>query len=85
MISCARIRLLFYDTPFRKSHKKLAEDNLFFNFVLLYAHALFFVICGHFTTLKWLKVLKLSKICFEIVKAMTKKKNNKRSEYFVSQ
>ena len=32
-----------------------------------------FVICRHFTTLKWLKVLKLSKICFKMVKAMTPK------------
>ena len=42
-----------------------------------------FVICRHFTTLKWLKVFKLSKICSKMVKAMTPK--NYRSEHFVSQ
>ena len=74
--------------PFEKVTKrrqKKKKKNIF-KFVLPCANAFFFfffVICGHFTTLKWLKVLKSSKICFKTVKAMTPE--NKRSEHFVSQ
>ena len=41
VISCARIRFLSYGTPFRKSHKTEGKKIIFFNFVLLYAIALF--------------------------------------------
>ena len=58
--------------PFEKVTKKKAENNLFqFNFTLLKCFA--FVICRHLTTLKWLDMLKLSKICFKMIKAITPK------------
>ena len=76
MISCARTRFLSYGSHFRKSRKK-RQKITFFNFVLLYANALFLSFAGgYFTTLKWLKLLILSKICFKMVKAMTPKTNN---------
>ena len=57
-----------------KVTKKKAENNLFqFCFTLLYVNVLFFVICRHFTTWKLLEVLKLSKRCLKMVKAMTPK------------
>ena len=60
---------------FEKVTKKKAENNLFqFGFTL--RKCFVFVICMHFTTLKWLKVLKLSKICLKMVKAMTSKTND---------
>ena len=67
---------------FEKVTKKMAENNLF-QFCFYICKCFNFVICRHFTTLKWLKVLKCSKICLKMVKAMTSKNN--RSEYFVSQ
>ena len=59
--------------PFEKVTKKRRQIITFFNFVLLYMNILLFVICKHFTTLKWLQVLKLSKICLKMIKAMTSK------------
>ena len=58
--------------PFKKVTKEKAENNLFqFRFTLLSCFA--FVMYIHFRTLKWLKVLKLSKICLIMVKVMTPK------------
>ena len=68
--------------PFEKVTKKKAETN-HFQFCFTSCKCFVFVICRHFTTLKWLKVLKLSKICLKTAKAMTPKNN--RSEHFVSQ
>ena len=51
--------------PFEKVTKKKAEKNPFqFSFDLLKCFV--FVICRHFTTLKWLKVLRLSKSRFKM-------------------
>ena len=61
--------------PFENVIKKKAENNLF-RFCFTLRKCLGFVICGHFTTLKWLKLLKLSTICFKMVKAMTTKTND---------
>ena len=47
--------------PFWKVTKK-AENNLF-QFCFTLRKCFGCVICRHFTTLRWLKVLKLSKIC----------------------
>ena len=52
--------------------KKKAENNLF-RFCFTLRNCFVFVICMHFTTLKWLKVLNLSKIWLKMVKAMTPK------------
>ena len=72
-------RVYWYDTichifscclmvpPFKK-----AENNLF-QFCFTLRKCFVFVSCRHFTTLKWLKVLQLSKICLNMVKAMTPK------------
>ena len=65
--------------PFENVTKKKAENNLFL-FCFTLRKCFVFVICRHFATLKWLKVLKLSKIGLKMVKAMTPK-----SEHFVSQ
>ena len=78
VISCARIRFLFYGAHFRKSHKKKAENN-FFPFCFTLCKCFVFVLCRQFTTLKWLKVLKLSKISLKMVKAMTPKTNDQSS------
>ena len=75
MIASANIRFLSYGTPFRKSQKKKAENNIF-QCCFTSRKCFVFVICRHFTILKWLKVLKLSKICFKMVKAMTPKTND---------
>ena len=73
VISRARTRFLSYGTPFRKSHKKKETENNFFQFFFTLHKCFVFVICRHFTTLKWLKVLKLRKICFKMVEVMTPK------------
>ena len=57
---------------FEKVTKKKAENNLF-QFFFTLRKCFVFVICRHCTTLKWLKVLKLSKICLKMVKAMAPK------------
>ena len=57
--------VLYMIPPFKKVTKKKAVNNLFqFSFTLLKCYI--FVICRYFTILKWLKVLKLSKICLKI-------------------
>ena len=61
--------------PFEKVTKKKAENSLF-QFCFTLRKCFVFVICRHFMTLKWLKVLKLSKICLKMVKAMTPKAND---------
>ena len=71
-MSCARICFLSYGIPDEKVTKKKTENNLF-QFCFTIRKCFNFVICGHFTTLKWLKVLKLSKICLKMVKAMMPK------------
>ena len=58
--------------PFEKVTKPKAENNLF-QICFTLRKCFVFVICRHFTTLKWLKVLKLSKICLKIVKCMMAK------------
>ena len=58
--------------PFEKVTKQKAGNNLFHVRFTLLKHFVF-VICRHLTTLKWLKVLKLSKICLKMTKAMTPK------------
>ena len=60
--------------PLSKKSQKRRQKITFFNFVLLYA--IFFFFFRQFTTLKWLKVLKLSNICSKMVKAMTLKTND---------
>ena len=45
----------------------------FLNLVLLYLNVLFLSFVRHFTTLKWLKALKLSKICLKMIKAIMPK------------
>ena len=62
---------------FEKVTKKKAENNLF-QFCFTLCKCFNFVICRHFTTIKWLKVLKCSKICLKMVKAMTQKKKKKK-------
>ena len=66
MISCAIIPFL------SKGTKKKAENNLF-QFCFTLRKCFVFVICRHFSTSKWLKVLKLNKICLKMVKCMTPK------------
>ena len=57
---------------FKKGTKQKTENNIFkFSFTLLKCFA--FVIRRHLTTFKCLKVLKLSKICLNMIKAMTPK------------
>ena len=56
----------------KKSQKRKAENNLF-QFCFTLCKCFNFVICRRFTTLKWLNVLKFSKICLKMVKAMTRK------------
>ena len=64
---------------FKNVTKKKAENNLLqFYFTL---STVFFFFFFHFTTLKWLKVLKLSKICFKMVKAMTPKQPDQNSSF----
>ena len=59
--------------PFEKvTQKKKAENNCL-QCCFTLRKCFVFVICRHFTTLKWSKVLKLSKICLKMVKAMTPK------------
>ena len=58
--------------PDEKVTKKKAE-NIFFQVCFTLRKCFVFVIFRHFTTLKWLKVPKLSKICLEMVQAMTPK------------
>ena len=58
--------------PFEKITEKKAENNLF-QLCFTFLKCFVFVICRHFTTLKWLKVSKLSKICLQMIKAMTPK------------
>ena len=53
--------------PLSKKSQKRRQKITYFNVVLLYVMV---VICRHF---EWLKVLKLSKICLKMVKAMTQK------------
>ena len=62
-------------SPVETNHKKKAENNLF-QFCFTLCKCFMFVILGCFTTLRWLKVLKLSKICFKMVKTMTPKIND---------
>ena len=57
---------------FEKVTKLKAEHNLF-QCCFSLRKWFVFVICRHFTTLKWLKVLKLSKICLKVAKVMTPK------------
>ena len=54
---------------FEKVTKKKAENNLF-RFCFTLRKCFVFVMGRHFTTLKWLKVVKLSKSCFKMVKRM---------------
>ena len=61
--------------PFEKVTKKKAENNLFQFWYFVFA------ICRHFTTLKWLKVLKLSKVCLKMNK---KKKKNDQNVLFLN-
>ena len=65
VISCACIHFLSYGTPFRKIHKKKVENNLFW-FCVTLCKCFVFIICRHFTTVKWLKVLKYSKIYWKM-------------------
>ena len=58
--------------PFEKVPKRKAENNLF-QFCFTLRKCFVFVICRHFTTSKWLNVLKLSKVCLKMVKCMTSK------------
>ena len=57
---------------FERPVKTQIEKNLI-NLDLLYLNVLFLCIYGHFTTFKWLKVFKLSKICLKMIRAMTPK------------
>ena len=66
---------------FEKVPKKKAESNLF-QFCFTLRKCFVFVICRHFTTLKWLKVLKLSKICFKMIIAMTPKTTDQNILFF---
>ena len=73
--------------PFEKVTKRRQKITIF-DFVLPYVNVFVFVICRHFTTVKCLKVLKLSKIYLKMLKAMTQKNNNKKnnqSEHFAYQ
>ena len=68
--------------PLLEKVTKKAENTLF-QFCFTLRKCFVFVMCGHFTTLKWLKVLKLSKIFFQNGQSYDAK--NKRSDHFVSQ
>ena len=80
----SRFILWYILTKKKKVTKRKAENNLFqFCFTLRKCFFFFFffflfnfVICRHFTTGRWLKVLKLNKICFKMVKARTPKTND---------
>ena len=73
-ISSARNR--FLSNSKKKKKKKKKKENNLFQFSLTSLKCFAFVICRHFTTLTWLKVLKLSKICLNMIKAMTPKNQN---------
>ena len=75
--ACA-IVFLSYGILIRKSHNKKAENNLF-QFRVCLLKSFVFVTCFTtcFMTLKWLKILKLSKICLNMIKAMTLKQSIK--------
>ena len=61
--------------PFEKVTKRRQKKNLFQFYFTLHKYFVF-VLCRHFMTLKWLKVLKLNKICLKMVKAMAPKTTN---------
>ena len=69
--------------PHSKKSQKRRQKITFFIVVLLYVNVVFFCfvvlyiyIYIYITTSKWLKVLKLSKLCLKMVKAMTLKTND---------
>ena len=65
--------------PYERVTKKKTQITFFYQFSFTLLKCFVFVIYRPFTTLRWLKVLKLSKICLKMIKATTQNNNNNKT------